>query len=123
MTTRDEVLAMAREAARDALSEYTQQDDYLLAHGASLLSEESHEIFHIDALHRAVDAAVALAVAPYKERGVPVSVSLLRTAKDYIESASTPALLTEQRAYEWRRSRDVFVAEIDQAIDRARSAK
>lgn len=47
------------QAARAALHEFRQQDDYLLAHGASLMSEHSHEILHVDTLRRIVDAAVA----------------------------------------------------------------
>jgi hypothetical protein len=33
---------------KEALPEFRQQDDYLLAHGALLLSEQSHEIIHVD---------------------------------------------------------------------------
>jgi hypothetical protein len=42
---------------RDALLEngFTQQDDYLLAHGASLMSESSHEIIHVDTLRAILD--------------------------------------------------------------------
>jgi 6-phosphogluconate dehydrogenase (decarboxylating) len=49
----------AYQTAREALSEFRQQDDYLLAHGASLMSEDSHEILHTDTLRRAVAAATA----------------------------------------------------------------
>lgn len=49
----------AYQAAREELSEFRQQDDYLLAHGASLMSEDSHEILHTDTLRRAVAAATA----------------------------------------------------------------
>lgn len=49
----------AHKAAREALHEFRQQDDYLLAHGASLMSEDSHEILHTDTLRRVVDAATA----------------------------------------------------------------
>lgn len=49
----------AYQAAREALSEFRQQDDYLLAHGASLMSDDSHEILHTDTLRRAVAAATA----------------------------------------------------------------
>jgi hypothetical protein len=49
---------------RDALLEngFTQQDDYLLAHGASVMSESSHEIIHVDTL-RTILAASASAEA------------------------------------------------------------
>jgi hypothetical protein len=52
-------LGHALDAARLALAEFAQQDDYLLAHGASLMSEDSHEILHMDTLRRIVAAAVA----------------------------------------------------------------
>jgi len=46
---------------REALPEFSQQDDYLLAHGASLMSDASHEIIHVDTLRKIVDAALAAA--------------------------------------------------------------
>jgi hypothetical protein len=52
-------LGHALDAARLALAEFSQQDDYLLAHGASLMSENSHEILHMDTLRKIVSAAVA----------------------------------------------------------------
>jgi len=52
-------LGQAMGAARLALAEFAQQDDYLLAHGASLMSDDSHEILHLDTLRRIVAAAVA----------------------------------------------------------------
>jgi hypothetical protein len=52
-------LGQALDAARAALPEFCQQDDYLLAHGASLMSEDSHEILHSDTLRKIVAAAVA----------------------------------------------------------------
>ena len=52
-------LGQALDAARAALQEFCQQDDYLLAHGASLMSEDSHEILHSDTLRKIVAAAVA----------------------------------------------------------------
>jgi len=50
-------------AARNALCEagFTQQDAYLLSPGASKLSDESHEIIHVDTLRKIVDAALATA--------------------------------------------------------------
>jgi len=57
----------ALERAREAIPEFRQQDDYLLAHGASLMSEDSHEIIHIDTLTKIVLAA--LASSPLLERG------------------------------------------------------
>jgi hypothetical protein len=44
---------------RDALLEngFTQQDDYLLAHGASVISESSHEIIHVDTLRTILSAS------------------------------------------------------------------
>lgn len=45
------------DAVRMALPEFCQQDDYLLAHGASLMSENSHEIIHLDTVRR-IAAAV-----------------------------------------------------------------
>lgn len=47
----------ALDAVRDALPEFCQQDDYLLAHGASLISDSSHEIIHMDTVKRIVTAA------------------------------------------------------------------
>lgn len=41
------------------MPEFAQQDDYFLAHGASLMSDESHEILHIDTLRRIVAATMA----------------------------------------------------------------
>jgi hypothetical protein len=52
------------EIARQALPEFRQQDDYLLAHGASLMSEHSHEIIHIDTLRRII---AALRAQPERE--------------------------------------------------------
>lgn len=45
------------QAVIDALPEFRRQDDYLLAHGASLMSEDSHEIIHIDTMNRIVAAS------------------------------------------------------------------
>lgn len=70
---REVLVKRAYEAAREELSEYHQQDDYLLAHGASLLSEESHEIFHVDALLRVVEAAVSAALTAHGSAGEPVA--------------------------------------------------
>lgn len=49
----------AMERAKAAMSEFRQQDDYLLAHGASLMSDDSHEIIHIDTLTKIVLAVLA----------------------------------------------------------------
>ena len=46
----------ALDRIKEALPEFRQQDDYLLAHGASLLSEHSHEIIHIDTALRIAEA-------------------------------------------------------------------
>ncbi|MFY1847918.1 Lar family restriction alleviation protein [Achromobacter dolens] len=54
------------DVVRAALPEFRQQDDYLLAHGASLMSENSHEIIHIDTLRRVISAALS---APQAEQG------------------------------------------------------
>ncbi|MFY2845601.1 hypothetical protein ACOTJF_28335 [Achromobacter ruhlandii] len=54
------------DGVRAALPEFRQQDDYLLAHGASLMSEDSHEIIHIDTLRRVIRAALS---APQAEQG------------------------------------------------------
>ncbi len=50
---RMEVLGLIKKA----LPEFQQQDDYLLAHGASLMSKDSHEIIHIDTAIRIARAA------------------------------------------------------------------
>jgi aspartate/tyrosine/aromatic aminotransferase len=49
----------ALERARAALPDFRQQDDYLLAHGASLMSEASHEIIHTDTLTKIVLAVLS----------------------------------------------------------------
>jgi hypothetical protein len=51
---------------KEALPEFRQQDDYLLAHGASLLSEQSHEIIHIDTALR-IAGAIPPAAQPEQE--------------------------------------------------------
>jgi len=54
---------------KDVLPEFRQQDDYLLAHGALLLSEQSHEIIHIDTALRIAGATPPAAAQPApKER-------------------------------------------------------
>jgi hypothetical protein len=53
----------AMERAKAALPEFRQQDDYLLAHGASLMSDSSHEIIHTDTLTRIVLAVLAHSTA------------------------------------------------------------
>ncbi|MFV0916049.1 hypothetical protein ACI2VP_05000 [Ralstonia nicotianae] len=57
------------DAVRAALPEFSQQDDYLLAHGASLMSEESHEIIHLDTLKKIVAAVLAAAPTQQQEGG------------------------------------------------------
>lgn len=52
MTTYTERQKACIDRVREALPEFAQQDDYLLAHGASLMSESSHEIIHIDTLRK-----------------------------------------------------------------------
>lgn len=63
------------EIALSALPEsgrYSRQEDYLLGNGASLMSEDSHEIIHVDTLRAIVNAAQRLAgqaqAAPAIER-------------------------------------------------------
>ena len=53
----------AFDAVREALPEFSQQDDYLLAHGASLMSEDSHEIVHVDTVRKIVAAALQWAAS------------------------------------------------------------
>lgn len=53
----------AMDAVREALPEFRQQDDYLLAHGASLMSEDSHEIVHVDTVRKIVAAALQWAAS------------------------------------------------------------
>jgi hypothetical protein len=53
----------AMDAVREALPEFRQQDDYLLAHGASLMSEDSHEIVHVDTVRKIVEAALQWAAS------------------------------------------------------------
>jgi hypothetical protein len=60
---------VALDRIKQALPEFRQQDDYLLAHGASLLSEQSHEIIHIDTAFRI--AGVALPAAPVPLTNAP----------------------------------------------------
>ena len=45
--------------ARESLSEFRQQDDYLLSPDAPLMSEDSYQVIHIDTLQRIVDAIEA----------------------------------------------------------------
>lgn len=68
-------LGSALDAARLALPEFSQQDDYLLAHGASLMSEDSHEILHRDTLRR----IVAAAVVAERERWQQVAKSVIES--------------------------------------------
>jgi hypothetical protein len=56
---RDERAAF--DMVRAELVEFSQHDDYLLAHGASLMSEDSHEIIHVDTVRRIIRAALARA--------------------------------------------------------------
>jgi hypothetical protein len=63
------LVVAARQAAREALSDFRQQDDYLLANGASLMSEDSHEILHIDTLDRIVNAALSSLSAALADKG------------------------------------------------------
>jgi hypothetical protein len=59
----DDKAREAFDAAREALPEFRQQDDYLLAHGASLMSEDSHEIVHVDTVRKIVAAALQWAAS------------------------------------------------------------
>lgn len=63
----DDLGAMRSERVRQALSDagFRLQDDYFLAHGASLMSEDSHEIIHSDT----VDAIVSAAITAEKREG------------------------------------------------------
>jgi len=56
---RDERTAF--DVVRAELVEFSQRDDYLLANGASLMSEDSHEIIHVDTVRRIIRAALARA--------------------------------------------------------------
>jgi hypothetical protein len=61
---------------KEALPEFRQQDDYLLAHGASLLSEQSHEIIHVDTALRIAGATPP--AAPAQPEQEPVAGVVLR---------------------------------------------
>lgn len=56
------------DGVRAALPEFRQQDDYLLAHGASLMSENSHEIIHFDTVRRIIRAALSATQPEQGER-------------------------------------------------------
>ncbi|OCZ68581.1 hypothetical protein A9G00_24585 [Achromobacter xylosoxidans] len=56
------------DGVRAALPEFRQQDDYLLAHGASLMSENSHEIIHIDTVRCIIRAALSATQPEQGER-------------------------------------------------------
>jgi hypothetical protein len=58
MTTYTDRQKACIDRIRDALPEFTQQDDYLLSHGASLMSDNSHEIIHVDTLRKIVEAVL-----------------------------------------------------------------
>lgn len=58
-TDRDAAMRLAQ-VAKETLVEFRQQDDYLLAHDASLMSEDSHEILHLDNAVRLVQAGYQL---------------------------------------------------------------
>jgi hypothetical protein len=75
-------LGHALDAARLALAEFSQQDDYLLAHGASLLSEHSHEIIHIDTALR-----IAEATPPATLVQEPVAQSIIKALTHAVEIA------------------------------------
>lgn len=77
----------AYQAAREALSEFRQQDDYLLAHGASLMSENSHEILHTDTLRRAVSAALLQAAAAARDAWMHEQVERIGVLTDLLERA------------------------------------
>ncbi|NML34885.1 hypothetical protein [Paraburkholderia antibiotica] len=49
----------AMDRVREALSDFTQQDDYFLGHGASIMSDSSHEIVHVDTVRKIVAAVHA----------------------------------------------------------------
>lgn len=67
MTTYTDRRKACIDRVREALPEFAQQDDYLLAHGASLMSESSHEIIHVDTLRKIVDAVLTTpAAAPQR---------------------------------------------------------
>ncbi len=58
----------ALDRIKEALPEFRQQDDYLLAHGASLLSEHSHEIIHIDTALRIAEATQPATPVPLEDQ-------------------------------------------------------
>lgn len=67
--------ARAVDAAKAALSEFSQQDDYLLAHGASLMSEDGHEIIHVDTLRRIASAILATATQGAPQEPLPAETA------------------------------------------------
>jgi hypothetical protein len=77
----------AYQAARESLSEFRQQDDYLLAHGASLMSEDSHEILHTDTLRRAVSAALLQAAAAARDACMALNMPNCGSAAAVAEEA------------------------------------
>jgi len=51
------------EALKTAMPEFRQQDDWLLSGNASLMSEDSHEIIHVDTVLK-IAAAIAATASP-----------------------------------------------------------
>lgn len=78
MTTETDKLI---DMALQELPEFTQQDDYLLAYGASLMSENSHEIVHLDTVTRIVKAVRAAILADAAKGVEPVAYQRLVAGK------------------------------------------
>lgn len=90
---------VALDAARLAMPEFSQHDDYLLAHGASLMSEDSHEILHQDTLRRIVAAAVATERERLTRKPLPQTM-LIHLWGDRSDGPSNAELVSFARAVE-----------------------
>ncbi len=55
---------------KTALPEFEQNDDYLLAHGASLMSDTSHEIIHVDTVRKVVDVVLSAPTKPLSDEQI-----------------------------------------------------
>jgi len=74
-----EPVADALDRIKAALPQFSQQDDYLLAHGASLMSVDSHEIIHIDTVRR-----IAAALAAPQPQAEPVNAEMREALRDML---------------------------------------
>ncbi len=59
-------------AVFEALPNFQRRDDYLLAGGASVMSENCHEIIHVDTLRKIIAAARVTLARPVAEVAAPV---------------------------------------------------